>query len=354
MKNKKLYFDLFNLPGAAGNERFVREYVKKELEKYSDEIVMDKLGGVFGIKHGPKGSPVVMFAGHMDEVAGMVVGIKKSGLIKMQPLGGLSGKVFTSQHMNIILEDGTEIPGVTGMIPPHLAGQAKNKDNFSDLTLDIGADDKEHAESMGIQIGDMIIPRNTIIETADGKKIITKAVDDRWGCGMAIEILKDIQGMDLNCTVISGCTVQEEVGLRGAKTASNMLNPDMFIALDASPCGDVLEKPGSWGKFGDGFLLRFLDRVAIMHKGMKKFIKELADKKKIKYQYFYSAGGTDAGAAQLAHGGIPVATIGLPTRYIHSTASMFHIDDHEAAKKIIREIVKAVDHELIEEIIKNA
>ena len=353
MKNKELYYTLFDLPGAPGGEHFVRDFVKGELEKYSDEIVMDKLGGVFGIKHGPVGSPVIMFAGHMDEVAGMVAGFQDNGLIKMHPLGGMNGKVFSSQHMNLILEDGTKIPGITGSVPPHLSKESKNADKFSDLTLDIGADDKEHIEKLGIKIGDMIIPDNKIVETIDGKKIISKAIDDRWGCGMVIELLKDIKDLDLNCTVIAGCTVQEEVGLRGAQTASQMLNPDVFIAVDSSPCGDIVKSPHAWGKFGDGFLLRFMDRVAIMHKGIKKLIIETAKENDIPYQYFYSAGGTDAGRAQLTHGGIIVATIGLPTRYIHSTASMFHLDDHEAAKAIARALVKKMDTNVLAEMHKN-
>jgi putative aminopeptidase FrvX len=353
MENKQLYYDLFNLPGVAGGEHIVREYVKTELEKYADEIVQDKIGSIFGIKKGPEGSPVIMIAGHMDEVGGIVVGFKDNGLLKMKALGGLSGKVFASQVMDLTLDDGTTIPGVTGTVPPHLKAAAKNVDAFDDLTLDIGADDKEHAIKMGVQIGDMITPRNRVIETHDGKKIISKAVDNRWGCGMAIELLKDLQGQKLNCTVVVGCTVQEEVGLRGAKTASQMINPDMFIALDASPCGDVVGGDMAFGKFGDGFLLRFLDRVAIMHKGMKKFFIETAEESDIKYQYFYSAGGTDAGAASLSHAGIPVATIGLPARYIHSTTSMFHKDDHNAAKAMIRAIVTKMDASVLKEVRDN-
>lgn len=353
MENKELYYDLFNLPGIAGGEHMVKQYVKTELEKYSDEIIMDKIGSIFGVKKGPEGSPVIMIAGHMDEVGGMVTGFKDNGLIKMIPVGGLSGNVFSSQVMDLITDEGTVIPGVTGTVPPHLKAAGTNADKFEDLTLDVGADDKEHLKAMGIQIGDMIVPRNRVIETHDGKKIISKAVDNRWGCGMVIELLKDLQGKELNCTVVAGCTVQEEIGLRGAKTASQMVNPDMFIALDASPCGDVVGGDMAFGKFGDGFLLRFLDRVAIMHKGMKKLFIDTAKENEIKYQYFYSAGGTDAGMASLSHAGIPVATIGLPARYIHSTTSMFHKDDHEAAKAMIRALVNKFDQNVLNDVLKN-
>ena len=352
MENKQLYFDLLNLPGISGGEHIVRRYVKKELEKYTDEIIMDKLGSIFGVKRGPIGSPVIMVAGHMDEVGAMVVGFKDSGLIKMKSIGGISGTVFSSQVMNVILDDESVIPGVTGTIPPHLAAAGKNSTKFDDLTLDVGADDKEHAIKMGIQLGDMIVPDNKIVETHDGKKIISKAVDNRWGCAMAIELLKDLKDVQLNCTLIAGATVQEEVGLRGAQTATQMINPDMFIALDASPCGDVVSKD-AFGKFADGFLLRFYDRVTIMHKGMKKLFISTAKANDIKYQYFVSAGGTDAGKAQVAHHGIPSATIGLPARYIHSTTSMFHKEDHEAAKAMIRALVTEMNSDVLQTVIES-
>ncbi len=344
MENKQLYFDLFNMPGISGGEHFVRDYVKKELEKYSDELIMDKLGSIFGVKKGPEGAPVVMVAGHMDEVGAMVVGFKDNGLIKMKAIGGVSGKTFSSQLMDLYTDEGAVIPGVTG----------KTEDDFDKLHLDIGADNKEHAVEMGVQIGDMIVPRTKAIETHDGKKIISKAVDDRWGCGMAIELLKDLQGETLNCTLVVGCTVQEEVGLRGAKTASQMVNPDIFFALDVSPCGDVVGPPLEYGELGAGFLFRFMDRGTILHKGMKKLLKDTAGENDIKFQYFRSLGGTDASAAQVSHGGIPATTIGINARYIHSTVSMFHKDDHEAAKAILRALVKKIDSKVVEEVRNNA
>jgi putative aminopeptidase FrvX len=166
---------------------------------------------------------------------------------------------------------------------------------------------------------------------------------------MAIEILKELKDVDLPCTVIAGANVQEEIGLRGAVVSTKMVEPDVFIALDASPAGD--RYPGDqFGALGKGFLLRVLDRVTVMHQGMKLVMKEIANKESIPYQEFYSAGGTDAGAAQYAGSGVAVATIGLPARYIHSTTSMMEISDSDVALKMLKSFVMKLDKKQLQRI----
>lgn len=352
MKNKKLYKDLMDLPGVAGNEYQVREYLRKQFERFDVEIKQDKLGGIFAIKKGPAGSPTIMVAGHMDEVGAMVVGFNKNGTLKMKALGGLDAATFASQHMNVVTDSGAVIPGVTTTVPPHLKASGSNASNFDDLSLDVGATDDKHAKKMGIEIGDMIAPANHFTQTKNRNRIISKAVDNRWGCGMVVELLEAVHEKDLNCTLIVGANVQEEVGLRGAKVSTQMFNPDVFIALDASPAADILSGDG-FGTLGEGYLLRFMDRVAIMNQGMKKWFISLSEANKTKYQYFYSPGGTDAGNAQFAHSGVLVATIGLPARYIHSTTSMFDVRDHEAAKKQIRDLVLDFSQERLDELKQN-
>ena len=342
--NIKLFEELCNAPSISGNESLVRAIMRRELTPLADDIIMDNLGGTFGVKQGPVGAPVIMIAGHMDEVGAMVVGIKDNGLLKIKAIGGLDGAVYQSQHMNVYTEQGAVIPGVTVTTPPHLlrdGGKAPST-TFDDLTIDIGASTKEEVVALGIQIGDMIVSSNEFKKTAAGDKIISKAIDNRWGCYMAIELLRELQDVELPCTIIAGANVQEEIGLRGAQVASKMVQPDVFIALDASPAGD--RYPGDqFGALGKGFLLRVLDRVTIMHQGMKVVMKEIANEEKIPYQEFYSAGGTDAGAAQFAGNGVVVATIGLPARYIHSTTSMMQISDSDEAMRMLKAFVRRFD-----------
>ncbi len=343
--NQKLFQQLCDAAAIGGNESQVRRLLKKELTPLADRILTDQLGSFFALKEGPKGSPVIMIAGHMDEVGAMVVGIKDNGLLKIKAIGGLDGAVYQSQHMNVYPDNGAVIPGVTVTVPPHLLRDGNEKPpstKFDDLLVDVGASSKKDAQKLGLQVGDMIVSANDFKLTADKKKIISKAIDNRWGCYMAIELFKAVQDLQLPCTIIAGATVQEEVGLRGAFTSANMVQPDVFLALDASPAGD--RYPGEqFGALGKGFLLRVLDRVTVMHQGMKIVMKELAQQNKLPYQEFYSAGGTDAGAAQYAGDGVLVATIGLPARYIHSTTSMMQISDSDVALKMLLAFVKALD-----------
>ena len=352
----KLYRDLVDIPGAPSFEKPVRQYMRKNLEPYVEEIMEDKLGSIFGvINKGSKG-PKVMVAGHMDEVGGIVTGIEKSGLISITNLGGMHGNVFLSQHFDIYTDDLEKIPAVSASKPPHLTrgSDATPKPlKYSELKLDIGADSKEHAVELGIKIGQQVITRNDYTVTKDGKKFISKAWDDRFGCGMSLEIARDIKKEDLDCELYVGATVQEEVGLRGAQTAAGLINPDVFIAIDCSPCADSFDGDEVSGKLGGGFLVRFYDPSAIMHRGMKKFITEAADEDGIKYQYYKSMGGTDAARIQLANDGVLVATIGMPARYIHSTTSMISSDDAAEVKKIVYKILKMLNNDMVKEIKSN-
>jgi putative aminopeptidase FrvX len=330
--------------------------MKTFLEEHTEAIVEDRLGGVFGVLNQGSKGPRVMVAGHMDEVGGLVTGIEKSGLVKMTNLGGVHGNVFLSQHVDIITDDGERIPGVTASKPPHLlrgTGDTPKDIEFKDLKVDIGADSDEHAKELGVKIGQQIIARNDYTISKDGKKIFSKAWDDRFGCGMALEIARDLKDEDLPCELYTGATVQEEVGLRGAKTASGKIKPDVFLAIDCSPCADSFGGDEISGKLGEGFLVRFYDPSAIMHQGMKQFIVDLAEEEGVKYQYYKSMGGTDAARVQLQNGGTLVATIGMPARYIHSTTSMIHTDDYEQVKAIVKAIVKRLDWETVERIKAN-
>ncbi len=331
----KIFEDLVNLPGVSGQEQFVRNYLKEQYSKYTNEIVQDKLGSIFAIKRSKvKDAPIVMIAGHMDEVGAIVSGITDEGLIKMINLGGLDYATFVGLHMEVTVNENERIRGVTLSKPPHLNGNENNL-KFSDIMLDVGADSKEHAFELGIKLGQQITPLNNFTYTKDGKKIISKAWDDRWGCGMALTIFRELHDKDLDVTLVCGATVQEEVGLRGAQTATYMINPDVFLTLDTSPASDIYGEEEYWGKLGEGFLVRMFDPSYIMPRNLKTYIEDLAVKSNIKHQLYISKGGTDAAIAQMTKDGIISGAINLPARYIHSATSMIHMDDHDSAHNIL-------------------
>lgn len=344
-----LFKSLTELQGAPGNEHLVRAFMKEELEKYSDDIIQDNLGGVFGVKKGT--GPRVMVAGHMDEVGFMVTKITKNGMIRFQTLGGWWSQVLLAQRVQVMTDDGPVI-GVIGSIPPHnlTPEQRKNPMEIKNMLIDIGADDKEDAEKIGIKPGQSILPICPFTPMANEKKILAKAWDNRYGCGLSIELLKELKNDTLPNELYSGATVQEEVGLRGAQVAANMIQPDIFYALDASPANDMSGDEKEFGQLGKGALLRIFDRTMITHRGMRDFILDTAESKEIPYQYFISQGGTDAGRVHLSGNGVPSAVIGICSRYIHTSASIIHVDDYAAAKELLINLVKNTDQTTVDSI----
>jgi len=353
-KTLQLFKTLTELPGIAGNEHAVRSFMREQLSKYTDEIVQDKLGSVFGVKRGDENGPTVMVAGHMDEVGFMVTSITDSGMIRFQTIGGWWNQVMLATAVQVITKDGP-VPGVIGSIPPHLLSdeQRKKPMEISNMLIDIGADDKEDAIRIGIKPGQQIVPVCPFTPMANNKKIMAKAWDNRYGCGLAIELLEELQNETLPNVLYSGATVQEEVGLRGAQTAANMIKPDLFYALDASPANDMSGKKDEFGHLGKGALLRILDRTMVTHRGMREFVLDTAESHKIPYQYFISQGGTDAGRVHVANEGVPSAVIGICSRYIHTPASIIHIDDYAAAKELVTRLVKASDRTTLNTILQN-
>lgn len=341
--------------GAPGFEKPVRELMRKYISNYTHEIVQDNLGGIFGVKKSkdPFG-PKVMVAGHMDEVGFMVTQITDKGFIKFQTLGGWWSQVLLAQRVNILTAKG-EVEGVIGSLPPHILPEDARKKpvELKKMFIDIGADSKEEAEKIGIKPGQPIVPVTPFKVMSNPKKLMAKAWDNRFGCVLAVELLKELMDTDLPNTLYAGANVQEEVGLRGAQTAANLINPDIFFALDAGPAGDVPGAPeDAMGKLGEGVLIRIFDRSYITHQGMREYILDTAESLGLKYQYFVSPGGsTDTGRVHLHGSGVPSIVVAIPSRYIHSHASIIHYDDYLAAKDTLVALVKNLDKSTYETII---
>jgi putative aminopeptidase FrvX len=351
----QLFKTLTELQGAPGFEHDVRKFVRSQMEKYTDEIVQDRLGSIFGVKRGDENGPTVMVAGHMDEVGFMVTSINKQGLIRFQPLGGWWSQVLLAQRVQIMTDNGPVI-GVIGSTPPHLLEEAQRKKpmDMKQMYIDIGADDRSDAEAVGIKPGQQIVPICPFTPMANPKKILAKSWDNRYGVGLSIELLKELKNEAIPNVLYSGATVQEEVGLRGAQTAANMIQPDIFFALDASPANDATGGKDAFGHLGKGALLRIYDRSMITHRGMRDFVLDTAETNQIPYQYFISQGGTDAGRVHMSGDGVPSAVVGICSRYIHTAASIVHVDDYAAAKELIVRLVKSADASTVRSIKEQA
>ncbi|ANU23731.1 M42 family metallopeptidase [Planococcus donghaensis] len=353
-ETREMFKTLTELPGAPGNEHAVRKFMRQELEKYSDRLIQDNLGSVFGVKDGQEDGPRIMVAGHMDEVGFMVTQITDNGMLRFQPLGGWWNQVMLATRVDVITNEKT-IPGVIGSIPPHLLSEELRSKpmEIKNMLIDIGADSKEDALALGVRPGQQIVPFSPFTPMANDKKIMAKAWDNRYGCGLAIELLKELKDEQLPNQLFSGATVMEEVGLRGAQTAASMIQPDLFFALDASPANDATGDKNEFGQLGKGTLLRILDKSMVTHRGMREFILDTAETHDIPYQYFISQGGTDAGRVHTTNEGIPSSVIGICSRYIHTSASIIHTEDYAAAKELLTKLVKATDRTTLETIKQN-
>ncbi|WP_138090697.1 M42 family metallopeptidase [Halalkalibacterium halodurans] len=353
-ETQSLFKTLTELQGASGFEHHIRRFVRGELEKYTNEIVQDRLGSIFGVKRGNEQGPKVMVAGHMDEVGFMVTSINEKGLIRFQTLGGWWSQVLLAQRVQIMTDEGPVI-GVIGSTPPHLLEEAQRKKpmDVKNMYIDIGADDKEDAQKLGIKPGQQIVPICPFTPLANEKKIMAKAWDNRYGVGLAIELLQELQGETTPNILYSGATVQEEVGLRGAATSAQMIEPDIFYALDASPANDATGGKDAFGQLGKGALVRIYDRTMVTHRGIRDFVLDTAETENIPYQFFISQGGTDAGRVHLSGNGVPSAVIGICSRYIHTAASIIHVDDYAAAKALLVKLVKTTDKAAVETILAN-
>ena len=355
-KQLEMLKDLTDVNGIAGFESAVKDKVKAYIEPLSDEIIEDNLGGIFGKKRSESGSKTILVGGHLDEIGFMVTEIDDNGFLKFSPVGGWWNQVMLSQRMTITTGEGKQLTGVIGSKPPHVLTPEERKKpvKIKDMFIDIGVASKEEAKEAGVELGDMVTPYTEFTELANENYLLAKAWDNRFGTALSIDLLKAVKDDNLNINLVSGATVQEEVGLRGAKVAANKVKPDLAIAVDVGLAMDTpgMKSSNGTGDLGKGPLLLLLDGSNIGHVAFRKHIQKVAAEKDIPYQLqVIQGGGTDAGSFHVSNEGVPSVAIGVPLRYMHSNVSIMHREDYQNAVKLVKEVVKSLDDSKVDEII---
>lgn len=346
--------ELTDAKGIPGNEREPREVMKKYIEPLADEVTTDGLGSLIAKKVGKEGGPKVLVAGHLDEVGFMITQIDDKGFLRFQTVGGWWSQVMLAQRVTIVTSKG-DVTGVIGSKPPHiLPPEARKKPvEIKDMFIDIGASSREEVEEWGVRPGDMVVPYFEFTVMNNEKMLLAKAWDNRIGCAIAIDVLKQLKGEKHDNEVYSVGNVQEEVGLRGAKTSANKINPDIGFAVDVGIAGDTpgITEKEAMSKMGKGPQILLYDASMVSHKGLRDFVTSVADELNIPYQFdTVAGGGTDAGSIHLSNHGVPSLAIGIATRYIHSHAAMLHRDDYENAVKLLVEVIKRLDQDAVNKI----
>ena len=318
--------------GVPGFEDEIRNLVREEMEKYADEVFVDRMGNVIGVKKG--GKRKVMLAAHMDQIGFMVKAITEDGYLIISPIGGINTIVLRSSAVRIRTDNGF-IYGVIGEKPPHL-GKEQKKVEFKDLRVDIGASSKEEAEKM-VKVGDVGTFETHYFKL--GEKIVANSMDDRIGVYTLLEVMKKVES---DSTLYFVATVQEEIGLKGARTSSFGIYPDIGIAVDvthaAMPGVSKEEVPVELGKGP------VISVGAIFHPKLFRHFVSVAKKKRIPHQIEAnpSWSGTDADIIQLSRDGVATGVISIPERYMHSSVEMISEKDVKNAIRLLREALKDI------------
>lgn len=332
-----------NVDGVTGREDQVRDLLEDCLKPYVDEINEDKLGNLIGFKKGKPNAPTVMIAAHMDEVGLMVKNIKKKGFLQFTKIGGIDDRVLFAQKVLVHTEKGPLV-GVVGAKPIHIQKDDERKKviDADHLFIDIGAKDKKEAEQMGVQVGD-VVSFDVQFSKLKDNIVLGKAFDDRVGCSILVEVMKQLQACDCNVYVVG--TIQEEVGLRGATIAAFSIQPDLGLAVDVTIAGDT---PGvSEGeapvKMGEGPAVTIADAGLITHPKVLRLIVDSAKQNKIDFQLETGVkGSTDAARISLSREGVPSGVVSVPARYIHSPAGIIDLDDVKKTVELVVSVVKNV------------
>jgi len=341
--------------GISGYEDEVVEILKKNFGKHT-KVIRDRIGSVIAQKDGTSDVPKIMFAAHMDEIGFMVKEITKDGFIKFLPIGGWWEGNLPGMRIRIKNKKGELIPGVIGLKPIHdlTSEERKKLPEIDNMYIDVGTTKNfQVSEKSGIRPGDPIMPVGQFEHMANTDLLLAKAWDDRAGCAMLVDMLDELVAIEHPNKVYLVGTVQEEVGLRGAKTSASLIQPDFAFAIDVSICRDT---PGNGGdateKLGTGVGILVYDRTMIPHKNLRDFVIELAETNNIPYHLTSIKGGYDTGAIHLTNFGVPSLALGIPTRYIHSAASIISYDDYENLLKLTTLIVKNLNRDVMEQILK--
>jgi endoglucanase len=342
--------ELTEAPGISGYEQEVREIIRSHLRAITT-IEQDRLGSIVCRKDGAAEKPRIMLAGHMDEIGFIVKLVTDEGFIKFSPVGGWWGHVMLAQRVVIKTRQG-DVIGLIGSKPPHILSEEERKklQEPKDMYIDIGAISAAEVNELGIRPGDPVIPICPFTVLGTGKTYLAKAFDDRVGCALFIQVIKNLRGEKHPNTVYGVGTVQEEVGLRGARTSSWVVEPDVGLTMEVGVAGDVpdVKKDDAQGKLGKGPVIVIRDGSMVPNLRLRNLFVETAESMKIPYQFdMLERGGTDSGAIHLHRQGVPNLVIAVPTRHIHSHAGVIHRDDFDHTVRLVTAVIKKLDADTV-------
>ncbi|MBN3037703.1 MAG: M28 family peptidase [Candidatus Diapherotrites archaeon] len=319
--------------GVSGDEDRVANMIKRELKPYADELIQDSSGNVIAHKNG-SGLRILLSA-HMDEIGLMVKSINEDHMIRISPVGGIEPETLLAQQVHIDTRKGI-VHGVISCKELHRGEEISDFPKVSEMYVDIGAKSKEDIIKAGVAVGDYIVPRRSFATLGNKRVISGKALDNRVGCAVVLETAKKLRNSKAD--VYYMFTVEEEMGLYGARTSVSRVSPDVVINMDTTVALDTEKNVKG---IGDGPVIILKDSEFISERKLNEIIKCTAKRIHVPLQFEVSdVGTTDALAIYLNHGGVPTTAVSVPVRNIHSTISIAHMDDVENAVKLLNAAVR--------------
>jgi len=327
---KELIKKLVETYGPSGSEEQIRQAIMEEVGPFVDDLRVDPLGNLIAVKRAAKGDggKKIMVAGHMDEIGVMVTHVDEKGFLRFGVIGGVSPQVLLGER--VVFADGT-----VGVIGSERLDEPKDL-RVEKLFIDIGAKDKAQAEKV-TGIGRSAGYYRKLDDL--GGRLVSKAMDDRIGCAVMIQAARELKKSPNDVYLVF--TVQEEVGLRGARTSAFAVDPDLGIAVDVTRTGDTPKGLTMAVELGGGAAIKVKDSSLVAHPKVKELMTEVARAEGIPHQFeVLEAGGTDAGAIHLTREGVPSGTISIPTRYIHTPSEVVDYGDVQACVRLLKGILE--------------
>lgn len=348
-ETRQLLRELSEAFGVPGAEDEVRAIMARHLAPYA-EVTYDKLGSVIARREGAAAEPRIMLPAHMDEIGLIVRHVTDDGFLRFVTLGGWWSQVVVSQQWTVRTHKG-DLTGFTGCRAPHLlTDEERNKPvPLKDMFLDIGARNRDHAIEMGVCPGDPVAPICKVTEMQGGR-LLGKAWDDRLGCAMIIDAIRQLAERGHPNTVYAVGTIQEEAGLRGAKTSSAMIDPQVCIVAEVTCANDVpgATQDGSYTELGKGPGICIRDGQMIPNTRLRELMARTAGDFGIPVQYVTMERGTTDGTPIQIHGqGVASLYIGPPARYIHSHAGVIDEADYDQTVRLLVETVMRLDADTV-------
>ena len=319
---KELIKKVTEVYGPSGHEEQIRDILRAEVEPLVDEVRVDALGNLIALKRGDGAGKKVMLAAHMDEIGLIVSYVDEQGFLRAQPIGGVD--VMTLVGGRVCFADGT-----IGVLAPEKRDDFKKEPELARVYIDIGACSRDEAKD---RLGQAVGFTRPLADL--GRRIVAKALDDRIGCAVLVQTLRQLGNSPHDVYFVF--SVQEEVGLRGARTSAYGVEPDMGIAVDITLAADTPEAPKMAMKLGAGPCIKVMDGGMLSHPGVKNLLIETAEAHGIPYQLEVLRGGTtDAAAIQLVRSGVPASCVSIACRYFHTPSEMVDMDDVENTVKLL-------------------